>query len=73
MYAHHVVTLLLVVGSYANGDKRIGALVLLLHDSSDILARSARAMKNKNVTRESSDTTLSAQHNTRPILSGSRA
>jgi len=37
MYAHHAVTLLLVVGSYANGDKRIGALVLLLHDSSDIL------------------------------------
>jgi len=37
MYAHHAVTLLLVVGSYVNGDKRIGALVLLLHDSSDIL------------------------------------
>ena len=37
MFAHHVITLILVVGSYAIDAKRSGALALLLHDSSDII------------------------------------
>ena len=37
MFAHHVITLILVVGSYAIDVKRLGALILLLHDSSDII------------------------------------
>lgn len=39
MYAHHVATLLLVIGSYTFSKEyaRFGALVLILHDSSDIV------------------------------------
>ena len=39
MYAHHVATLLLVIGSYTFSAEyaRFGALVLILHDSSDIV------------------------------------
>ena len=39
MYVHHIVTLLLIVGSYANvwNCHRGGAYVLFLHDASDIV------------------------------------
>jgi len=39
MYAHHVVTLLLIIGSYSFSTEyiRFGAYVLILHDSSDIV------------------------------------
>merc|ERR1712217_915272 len=37
MYAHHIITLLLVAGSYHLEYNRIGVLVLLLHDASDIV------------------------------------
>ena len=47
MYLHHLVTIALVGLSYTWGYVRIGACVLLLHDSSDIvidlLKTSARA------------------------------
>ena len=37
MYTHHVVTITLVALSFAGGYLRIGVLVLLLHDSSDVI------------------------------------
>merc|ERR1712226_2799 len=37
MYAHHIVTLLLIAGSYHLEYNRIGVLVLFLHDASDIV------------------------------------
>ena len=36
MMVHHVVTVMLIVGSYVSHFSRIGMLVLLVHDSSDI-------------------------------------
>ena len=36
MYVHHLVTILLVLGSYANNYMRVGTVILFLHDSSDI-------------------------------------
>ena len=36
MYVHHLVTILLVLGSYANNYLRVGAVILFLHDSSDV-------------------------------------
>lgn len=36
MYGHHVVTLMLLVTSYANEFYGIGLMILLVHDSSDI-------------------------------------
>lgn len=37
MYSHHVVTLMLIIGSYLNDWLPVGLVVLLIHDSSDIL------------------------------------
>jgi hypothetical protein len=36
MYAHHVVTIALIIGSYVGGFTRIGIVVLFIHDVSDI-------------------------------------
>ena len=36
IYVHHLVTILLMWGSYANNYMRVGTVVLFLHDSSDI-------------------------------------
>jgi len=36
MYVHHLVTILLVLGSYANNYLRVGTVILFLHDSSDV-------------------------------------
>jgi ceramide synthetase len=38
MFTHHIATIILVGGSWSMGCLRIGLLVLLLHDSSDIVA-----------------------------------
>lgn len=38
MYAHHVTTIALCYGSYYTGTTRVGLLVLLVHDGSDIPA-----------------------------------
>ena len=35
-YVHHIATIALVAGSWINGYLRIGVLVLLVHDTSDI-------------------------------------
>jgi hypothetical protein len=44
MFGHHVVTIALVGGSYWMGCLRVGLLVLLLHDSSDIVADLLKAL-----------------------------
>ena len=37
MYFHHIVTLLLILGSFHIGARQIGLYVMILHDSSDII------------------------------------
>jgi len=36
MFCHHIATAILVAGSYSNGYHRVGLLILLIHDSSDV-------------------------------------
>ncbi|XP_002989967.2 ASC1-like protein 3 [Selaginella moellendorffii] len=45
MMTHHVITIVLIAGSFITGCFRAGSLVLALHDASDVLLESAKLLK----------------------------
>ena len=47
MLMHHFVTIILLVVSYASGQHRIGSVVLILHDVSDIFLEGAKLCRYK--------------------------
>ncbi|XP_061350990.1 ceramide synthase LOH2 isoform X2 [Gastrolobium bilobum] len=45
MFTHHVITVLLIGGSYLTGFFRIGSIILALHDASDVFLEAAKVFK----------------------------
>lgn len=44
MLIHHIATVILIAGSYVTGHYRIGTLVMLLHDTTDIFLEAAKVI-----------------------------